>query len=570
MRPLRPENAVLSCNVFVYNGLCRWRDTFFTRIDTKKVSPKISPDIWGKKGLQTNKLTWQAGSKNRAGRWRKKYNGKVYYFNGGRGKSDRNAYAAAISEWNQIKLRVDAVLPRRHQAEYDSLIETWDRVLTWSNRHGETQMAQIAYEKLIKLRSALEAPVLKSPKREDYLESEFTVPTIDLPENLLEQTAKELKTDNFVFPSLSDSTIESRKKYALELDGSPQRILREIWLDRLDSVRKQSVNSQDLLSENIAEFIKHKKQEVDSNRLSLFRFYTLELHLSHFQQTIDGNISISEINTKLLLKYQSVLLENIKNGKWSNTTARGYLHSMKSFVRWLWHIEAIPNLPRVLDGRVDILSIRSGPMNIIEFTDDEIAVLLNKSKGRTKLFILLMLNCGMTQKDISDLRKNEVDLSAGRIIRKRSKTSHHEGVPTVNYLLWPETLKLLRKYQNDSESERFLLNNKGAPLLSESINKNQKYQKSDNIKCVFDRFRKKVGINKPLKSLKKTSASRLRNNVSYNSLVDLYLGHAPQSMSERHYATHPQELFDSAISWLAAEFKLDPPIMKTSSGKSKL
>ncbi|MFH1303316.1 MAG: hypothetical protein ABIK07_19800, partial [Planctomycetota bacterium] len=147
--------------------------------------------------MQTNKLTWQAGSEKRAGRWRKKYNGKVYYFNGGRGKSDRNAYADAISEWKQIELRIDAILPRKHQAEYDSLIETWDRVLTWSNRHGETQMAQIAYEKLIKLRSALEAPVLKSPKREDYLESEFTVPTIDLPKNLLEQTAKELKKDNF-------------------------------------------------------------------------------------------------------------------------------------------------------------------------------------------------------------------------------------------------------------------------------------------------------------------------------------------------------------------------------------
>ena len=38
------------------------------------------------------RLTWQSGSDSRGGRWRKKYNGKVYYFAGGNGKYDREAY----------------------------------------------------------------------------------------------------------------------------------------------------------------------------------------------------------------------------------------------------------------------------------------------------------------------------------------------------------------------------------------------------------------------------------------------------------------------------------------------
>ena len=34
---------------------------------------------------RTFKLTWQAGTAGRGGRWRKKYKGQAYYFDGGRG-----------------------------------------------------------------------------------------------------------------------------------------------------------------------------------------------------------------------------------------------------------------------------------------------------------------------------------------------------------------------------------------------------------------------------------------------------------------------------------------------------
>jgi len=46
---------------------------------------------------RTFKLTWQTGTNNRVGRWRKKYKGKVYYFSGGRGKYDCDAYEEMMS-----------------------------------------------------------------------------------------------------------------------------------------------------------------------------------------------------------------------------------------------------------------------------------------------------------------------------------------------------------------------------------------------------------------------------------------------------------------------------------------
>src|SRR5262245_11409394 len=74
-----------------------------------------------------------------------------------------------------------------------------------------------------------------------------------------------------------------------------------------------------------------------------------------------------------------------------------------------------------------------------------------------------MANCGMTQGDVSDLLDTEVDWAAGRIIRKRSKTADRENVPVVNYKLWPQTFKLLKKYR--SGTERVLLTERGLPYI---------------------------------------------------------------------------------------------------------
>jgi hypothetical protein len=185
----------------------------------------------------------------------------------------------------------------------------------------------------------------------------------------------------------------------------------------------------------------------------------------------------------------------------------------------------------------------------------------------------------MTQKDISDVLVSEVDWKEGRIIRKRSKTSDEENVPTVNYRLWPETFRLLQQERDTTSKDRVLVNSNGSPLLSEQFNEGGKYQKTDNIKNAFDRLRTvkkieepsqaskktsarkveravKATINKPLKSLKKTSASLIRGRKEFSGLESLFLGHAPRGMSDRHYAEIPQELLDQAVEWLGTQYGL--------------
>ena len=190
------------------------------------------------------------------------------------------------------------------------------------------------------------------------------------------------------------------------------------------------------------------------------------------------------------------------------------------------------------------------------FEKKEITELLKEASARTKLYILLMLNCGMTQKDIADLDTSEVDWKSGRITRKRSKTRKIESVPEVSYPLWPETLQLLRQERSSANTGPVLANENGGPLWHVEIQQDGRMKKNDNVRNAFNRLRKKTGVTKPLKSLKKTSASLIRSDPRYASLESLFLGHAPQSMSDKHYTVAPQALLDDAVIWLSTEYGL--------------
>ena len=134
-----------------------------------------------------------------------------------------------------------------------------------------------------------------------------------------------------------------------------------------------------------------------------------------------------------------------------------------------------------------------------------------------------MLNCGMYQSDISELKHRELDWEAGTITRKRSKTKGHKGVPTVTHPLWPQTSDLLRKYRT-THGDRVLLNARSGPLVNHDLSEDGKLRKCDAIKNAYDRLKKKTTINKPLKLFRKRSADLVGKNEEYRGLEDLFLG----------------------------------------------
>ncbi len=500
------------------------------------------------------KLTWQPDVKSSGGRWKKKYKLKVHYFSGGRGKTDEEAYKAALRKWEKKKAEIDADDQQPRQAEYDRIIGEWEGMLTASRLHDDEAMVEIAEEKLAKLRINAEKnrppPIDREDTIEGYLEKHVKG-TLYI-KQILTSGSGRARIHALEFPAehLPKSLGGEDKPGPLQTTATRHAIL----TDRLEGVRKSSPPPGKTLKDYIEIFLKQKAEEVDAELLSKGRLGNLQTHLRRFESWAGKQMSVKDISEQMLLDYRLDLLKEKEGKKLSPNTAKDHMSTVRMFIQHLFEIRVIDTLPRNMQGNSKALAIKTEPSEIIVYTTEEITTLLSHVSERTKLYILLMLNCGMTQKDIADLLLSDIDWEAGYIERKRSKTKKHKNVPTVKYRLWPETLRLLKQERNRAKTGLALLNENGVPLKRERIGPDGKYSKTDDIRSAYDRVRKKTNISKTLKMFRKTSATLIGDHLEYSGLADLFLGHAPRTVAERHYTLPPQERLDRAVTWLGEEY----------------
>lgn len=543
-------------------------------------------------------LSWQPGAPGRQGRWRKKYKGHRYYYSGGRGKSDTEAYDAALVAWEKQKLRIDAAAPKPNQADYERAIAEWERVMAWCHKYREAEMADIALEKLELLRRGLSAvkpaPVAPEDTFAGGFDRSLRYPGLDEVLNRIADSAVAAAEADSRFTGVpghseyptavstfSNGLAGSRNGQTRTLvvpssaafeNSDPLAREQDIWRDRLDVMQRSAAPVEKTLGHLVEKFLTEKKDAAADGELSTGRVEKLRTQLTHFQNWLGPDVSVVEITSDTLIDFRAELLKNLRNeaqpappatkgrfkkagaNKWKRSTVKDRLSAVTSFVRWLWETETIETLPRVLAKTSKRLHVGTSEAQIVVFTKEEVGLILKSASQRTRLYILLMLNCGMGQKDISDLDHSQIDWDLGRITRKRSKTKRHENVPTVTHVLWLETIQLLRQELSPGSQGRVLLNNSGQPLWHETISDDGKQKKNDNVRNAFERLRTKLGIDKPLKSLKKTSASLIRGNKDYRGLEDLFLGHAPRKISDRHYTKPPEELLGEATNWLHLEY----------------
>jgi integrase len=484
---------------------------------------------------QKLKLSWQAGQGRRAGRWKKRYRGKAYYFDGGTGKSDRDAYKLALEEWEKLKATVDATLPKPNEMHYLDNIEKWERVIAWCHSHNDGEMAAIATSKLERLRKELGRPKPVTLPKElsfdghfELLKQELALPTTTLQINdFLEDREPEPLQFNVIVGSSPSEKVEVEKR---------------IWIDRTE--RGVECSTETLVKTHVSRFLESKKNTVSPGRYS-----HLHSQLWEFSNWT-GELAVDEITAQLVRQYFDEVLR-----KKTPYAARDAYACLRQFVRWLYNNEFIDSQPRNLDGLTNEIQIPAPLITVV--SNDDIHRLLQRATSRTQLYLLLTLNCGMTQKDIADLTHAEVDWQNGRIIRRRSKTRKGKNTPEVNYLLWPATLRLLRLEASEENKELVLLNSNGGPLLDTRVTDAGKLKKRDNVRSAYERLRKKVGASNSLKAFRKTSATRMRSNKDYRGLETLFLGHSNRTVAEVHYAAAPQDLLDQAITWLAESYKIE-------------
>jgi integrase len=222
-------------------------------------------------------------------------------------------------------------------------------------------------------------------------------------------------------------------------------------------------------------------------------------------------------------------------------------------------------IPINLDSRE--FGFRVGRTRVKTFTDDEVKLLLENATERTQLYLLLMLNCGFTQGDVAELAIQQIDLRKKQIGHKRFKTEDENAVPVVVFPLWARTAELLEKHLNrkhDSAVNRHgdplaLVSSDGKPLLRKSYNAKGQLTKADAVRSAFNRVVRNLKnegttIEGTLKHLRKTSASKLETHDVFGRYTGYFLGHAPQSVANRHYVVPDQKQFNAAVTWLGEQF----------------
>jgi integrase len=301
----------------------------------------------------------------------------------------------------------------------------------------------------------------------------------------------------------------------------------------------------------VKEYLVTRLSRVKVGKLSAGRYHNLKRYLEAFTEFAGPSQPIDSINNATLDSYYLHCLDlGIKE-----ISAGDIFAAAKQFLRWSVANGKLTAPQNLILGEHDF---KREPAKKVTMSVEEYRRLFVGTPDRTRLFLLLALNCGYGAKDCADLRHDEVDWQKGRITRKRSKTERHASVPTVEYKLWPMTFRLLKKLRS-RVGDLVLLNENGLPLKNDTVRENG-YTKSDNIASAYHRLCNRLGIlnPKPWKSIRKTGSTMIRNNRKQfgAGFAELYLGHAPRTVGERHYFGDDPHALDEALEWLGEQFDI--------------
>lgn len=465
-------------------------------------------------------LTWWQARKC----WRKRVtiNGKKtdFYFKFGKSKSDVDGYKEALAAWSEKKAELAKREPTNNEIHLDKAIRFRERLAEYHRLEEDAERAQLFQS---------EAETLRQLKRKKNL------------------------THNDV--ALLSGTLTKPKEHEIR-----------IWHQNIRAVKKHGewsnpVSNDNTLGENAKSFIEMKRNDVPLD-LSPGRWDSLSRAVREFAEFFGTDKDINTVNAKTLTALRAHLISRATNGDFNRKTANERMKDCKQFIRFCWRLESLENIPRNIDDSELAISYETPKAR--SFDRAELSFLLDGADERMQLYLLLGLNCGMLQQDISDLKPEEVDWSRGRIKRKRSKTrrnsSGNSNIPEVDWKLWHRTIELLKAHRSKS-TERVLLNAKGQPLKRSVIKQNGKINNISNISKQYERLQLRLGIEKtdrkPFKTLRPTGATALDSSKDFSRYAQHYLADAPRRIIDKHYIAHiddRQNDFDDAIVWMGSQF----------------
>jgi integrase len=360
---------------------------------------------------------------------------------------------------------------------------------------------------------------------------------------------------------------------ALGIDGEADLNER---LDKLTAAKQRQASSPRSVAVKVGEWIALQRSRTTLPKadggLNLQRYDSYQREINRFLAWLPAGATIAELTGNCWERWYTHVAEKLGNGEWSARYCHAHMSTARMFLSWLSEDEELDYvLPKKVTSRRYRFKIpKAEPQPLPVETVQMLLSACTELAQRTGLFILLGVQCGMYQSDISDLAQDEVNLEAGTIRRSRSKTP--DG-PKVTYKLWPETLALMKRFQATAKVEirdgsgkpvkdregnlryHFFLTDEGKPLVQSKIGAKGRVDQTDNVGSAYDRLRLRLKLEKPVqfKRLRKTGACKLQDHPSYKFFSQYFLAQAPRTVAEQHYVVPSDREFFEACDWLRTQ-----------------
>jgi site-specific recombinase XerD len=291
----------------------------------------------------------------------------------------------------------------------------------------------------------------------------------------------------------------------------PHGVGRERWPDFKTTIPEVRHHEDSTLKEASAAFLASKEKNVAPKT-----YKNLKRSLGLFTEACSGMTLEQAVESGNLQLYRDT---TASSSGFAASTAKAAVADVGTFVRWLYSVEHISKLPKIIElGNFSVSAGYAEP----RIADEDIVRQMLTLSGVSRAFVLCGLNFAFTQRDIETIK----DVDGKYLEHRRPKTEKHASVPTVKYLVWTETAEVL-------------------PLLA-SVNLSYESAVTKRLRADC----KRAGIDYlPHKMLRKASATVLRNS-DYSGLTDYFLGHSAGSMADRHYASVQQQRLDAAVDFL--------------------
>ena len=312
--------------------------------------------------------------------------------------------------------------------------------------------------------------------------------------------------------------------------------LAPVWQERLARVKETPVDRS--VGYWVEQYLSLRQSEVKAGELSVSSFYLVRLCLEEFKDWCKPDMPIANLDANQWIEwYKAIQASDIsisyKKKRWMY---------VRAWLSWLIERELITSFPSLYSRRY---KFSTSDKEVKPLSVEQVREIVRDCKGILKLHVLLMLNCGMTQRDISDLKPDEY--KDGRITRRRSKTSKR-NTRIVSWKLWDCTKTLLDQYKQDGP--HLLLTSTGKTWVKEELI-DGKRSKTDSIKSLYQ----KLHIAVQLRRLRQTSGDMIKKQFN-KGLADYFLGHGTSVVDAAYFSRDQNEL-DQAIDWLGKTYNLD-------------